>query len=75
MTRDELIAALRREHSEWRIWASDEGRLYATRRGLQPDLPMQGTTVDSGTVTGLDAVIIQAEADAADQADAPGRPS
>jgi hypothetical protein len=70
MTRDELITALRREHQEWRIWASDEGRLYATRYGLQPEMPRQGTTVDSGTVTGLDAVIIQAEADAAGQVDA-----
>jgi len=64
MTRDELMAALRGEHPEWRIWASDEGRLYAVRYGLQPEMPRQGTTVDSGTVTGLDAVIVQAEADA-----------
>ena len=65
MTQDELIDALRTEHPQWRIWASDAGRLYATRYGLQPGMPMQGTTVDSATVTGLDAVIIQAEADAA----------
>ena len=42
MTHDELIAALRTEHPQWRIWASDEGRLYATRYGLQPEMPGRG---------------------------------
>ena len=65
MTRDELIAALRREHQEWRIWASDVGRFYGVRYGLQPGAPGQGLTVDSGTATGLHEMITQAEADAA----------
>jgi len=64
MTRDELIAALRREHPQWRIWSSNEGRLYATRYGLQPGAPGQGLTVDSGTATGLHEMIVQAQADA-----------
>ncbi len=64
MTRDELIAALRKEHPEWRIWASDLGRFYAVRYGLQPGAPGQGLTVDSGTATGLHEMILQAEADA-----------
>jgi hypothetical protein len=65
MTRDELIAALRKEHPQWRIWASDQGRFYAVRYGLQPGAPGQGLTVDSGTATGLHEMILQAEADAA----------
>jgi hypothetical protein len=65
MTRDELIAALRREHPKWRIWSSDEGRFYAVRYGLQPGTPGQGLTVDSGTATGLHEMIVQAQADAA----------
>lgn len=65
MTRDELAAALRREHPQWRIWASDAGRLYATRCGLQPGAPGQGLTVDSGTAIGLHEMIVQAEAEAA----------
>jgi hypothetical protein len=65
LTRDELVDSLRREHPAWRIWASDIGRLYATRYGLQPGAPGQGLTVDSGTATGLHEMILQAETDVA----------
>jgi hypothetical protein len=65
LTRDELVDSLRREHPKWRIWASDVGRFYGVRYGLQPGAPGQGLTVHSGTATGLDEMIAQAQADAA----------
>ncbi len=61
----EQLTALRAQHPQWRIWRSDEGRFYATRYGLQPGVPGQGLTADSGTALGLRDAIVAAEADAA----------
>ncbi len=61
----EQLTAIRAQHPQWRIWASDVGRFYATRYGLQPGAPGQGLTVDSGTALGLHDAIVAAEADSA----------
>jgi hypothetical protein len=57
------LAAVREQHPDWRIWASDAGWKYATRAGLMA--PRTGITVHGKTPEALSHAIDQAEADAA----------
>jgi hypothetical protein len=50
-------------HPAWRKWASDEGRLYATRPGYSALAAGASVTVYGATPAELDAAIIAAEAE------------
>jgi hypothetical protein len=52
----------------WRVWASDEGRLYATRTGLYGE--GSGTTVTATGIQELQMAMLQAQTEAAAQRDA-----
>ena len=58
-----LLPRLRQDHPRWRIWASDTGRLYATRPGLSVDEPGASVTVDGLTAAELRKAITSAEAE------------
>jgi hypothetical protein len=53
---------LRQDHPGWRIWASDTGRLYATRRGISVNERGASVTVDGLTRADLHKAIADAEA-------------
>lgn len=54
-----------KEHSGWRVWASDSGHLYATGTGKSAHDPGGSVTVDAATRDGLDKEIAAAEREAA----------
>jgi hypothetical protein len=56
-----MLPRLRQDHPRWRIWASDTGRLYATRAGISVDEPGASVTVDGLTSAELRAAIAGAE--------------
>jgi hypothetical protein len=57
----QMLPGLRQDHPGWRIWASDTGRLYATKRGISVDERGASVTVDGQTVTELRKAITDAE--------------
>jgi hypothetical protein len=63
VTAEAELAALRAEHPAWRIWVSDEGGLYATRRGYSALAAGASVTVYGATPAELDQAIIAAEAE------------
>jgi len=58
------LPRLRDDHPLWRIWASAQGRIYATRPGMSVLLPGASVTVDAMTGDGLRQAIATAENDA-----------
>jgi hypothetical protein len=54
---------LGQDHPAWRIWASDTGRLYATRRGIAVNERGASVTVDGQTAAELGKAITDAEAE------------
>jgi len=56
-----MLPALRQDHPDWRIWASDTGRLYATRAGISVDERGASVTVDGLTAAELRKAITDAE--------------
>lgn len=63
------LPRLRHDHPAWHVWASAQGRLYATRPGMSVLLPGASVTVDAATPDGLDRAIVAAERDASQAAD------
>jgi len=61
------LPRLRDDHPAWHVWASAQGRLYATKAGMSALLPGASVTVDAATADDLSAAITEAENDA-DQA-------
>jgi hypothetical protein len=60
---DEL-PQLRNDHPSWHVWASAQGRLYATGAGMSATVRGASVTVDSATPSGLSKAIAAAERDA-----------
>jgi len=58
------LPRLRHDHPAWHVWASAQGRLYATRPGMSVLLPGASVTVDATTVDALRQAIARAENDA-----------
>jgi len=58
------LPRLRDGHPGWHVWASAQGRLYATAHGLSALLPGASVTVDAVTADGLSQAIAAAERDA-----------
>ncbi len=58
------LPRLRETHPAWHVWASAQGRLYATAPGMSALLRGASVTVDSATTDGLRAAIAAAERDA-----------
>jgi len=58
------LPRLRDDHPLWHVWASAQGRLYATRPGLSVLLPGASVTVDATTADALRQAITRAENDA-----------
>ena len=58
------LAHLRENNPAWHIWASAQGRLYATARRMSALLPGASVTVDAVTADGLSLAIAAAERDA-----------
>lgn len=63
------LPRLRHDHPGWHVWASAQGRLYATRRSISVLLPGASVTVDAATEDGLSDAITAAERDADRAAD------
>lgn len=61
-----LLPQLRQDHPHWHIWASDAGRLYATRTGISVDDRGASVTVDGLTAAELRKAITDAEQHSAD---------
>ena len=55
------ITRLKLDCPLWQIWASDAGRLYATRPGMSALAPGASLTVDAQTPAGLRQAITAAE--------------
>jgi len=58
------LPRLRENHPGWHVWASAQGRLYATRCGISVLLPGASVTVDAMTADALRQAIASAEKDA-----------
>ena len=58
------LTRLRESHPDWHVWASAQGRLYATGAGMSATVRGASVTVDSVTPDGLRAAITAAECDA-----------
>lgn len=58
------LPQLSQDHPAWRIWASAQGHLYATRPGMSVHLHGASVTVDAATADGLTRAIAAAERDA-----------
>lgn len=58
------LARLREIHPGWHVWASAQGRLYATGAGMSATVRGASVTVDSATADGLTIAIAAAERDA-----------
>jgi hypothetical protein len=58
------LARLRESHPGWHVWASAQGRLYATGAGLSATVRGASVTVESATADGLTDAIAAAERDA-----------
>ena len=57
-----VLAAIRRQFPDWRLWKSDEGRLWATRVGKDPKPPgWWAKTVDADTPAELGETIAEQE--------------
>jgi hypothetical protein len=63
------LPQLREDHPAWHVWASAQGRLYATAVGMSALLRGASITVDAATPDGLSAAIASAETDAGKAAD------
>lgn len=63
------LLRLRHDYPAWHVWASAQGRLYATRPGISVLLPGASITVDAATANGLSGAIAAAERDADRAAD------
>lgn len=63
------LPQLRHDHPAWHVWASAQGRLYATRPGISALLAGASVTVDAATADGLTRAIAAAERDAGKAAD------
>lgn len=63
------LPQLSQDHPAWHVWASAQGRLYATRPGISVHLPGASVTVDADTADGLSSAIAAAEHDAGRAAD------
>jgi hypothetical protein len=63
------LPRLRHDHPAWHLWASAQGRLYATRPGMSALMPGASVTVDAATAQGLAQAITAAERDAGRAAD------
>jgi hypothetical protein len=57
------LTRLRESHPDWHVWASAQGRLYATGAGMSATVRGASVTVDSVTPDGLRAAITAAELD------------
>jgi hypothetical protein len=58
------LPRLREDHPSWHVWASAQGRLYATGAGMSATVRGASVTVDSPTADGLSKAIAAAERDA-----------
>lgn len=63
------LPRLRNDHPAWHVWASAQGRLYATRAGWSALLRGASVTVDADTADRLNHAISEAERDADRAAD------
>src|SRR5260370_10466217 len=63
------LPRLREDHPAWHVWASSQGRLYATRPGWSALLRGASVTVDAATADRLSQAIAVAERDADPPAD------
>lgn len=64
-----MLPQLRQDHPRWHIWASDTGRLYATRPGIFTGDLSAAVTVDGLTAAELRGAIAAAEIEAAQMAE------
>lgn len=63
------LPRLREDHAGWHVWASAQGRLYATRPGWSALLRGASVTVNAATADALSEAITAAERDAGRAAD------